>query len=596
MPTISDLTIAVLTYRRQKQLELCLKSIKDQKFQPKDILVIDSFKRKTSIPISRNIALNKCQTKYLAFVDDDCILDKNWINSGYRFLKSHPKLAYVVGQTKLLNPQSTLALSQYSSYQNWFSHHHTLDTKNVIFNLSLIKDLRFDPKFKIFEDIDFSLQLKAANIYGLYCPKMIVHHPELTSPWKVIKKSYVRGKFKSILDQKWGSYDDFVPTPLTLLNFIRRPFDCIFTLGYLFDPPPKTTIVTNPDLGANGERLEAITSFLRKNRRVFSTINSELLFDQVTSSKKYLLIYGPSWFVYKLNKFINDRFHWDRSAQIKISAFNLRAKIVHRQLLKHHTNLAILSYPEDMAVCLIPLRPYRTLYDSPTIYYRELELANTFSSFAINSIKTIESGVYKNSDFVCFHWYTYFDLAKKYKLKIKHPLILNWGCPPKSLFTAPPSLAPKIVHLGKLNSYWSNPKLLSDISQKVKVDIYSYESPSPRYYSSLKNFKGYLSSHDTLSKYHFGLVSLSTDDLRSAGFSAKYLLYLSYGLPILCPSWRRDPLLSPATIYYNETNIQKVIVRYQDKKLWLKKHQAALKLAKKLNWDNTLLNLLKILP
>jgi hypothetical protein len=93
---------------------------------------------------------------------------------------------------------------------------------------------------------------------------------------------------------------------------------------------------------------------------------------------------------------------------------------------------------------------------------------------------------------------------------------------------------------------------------------------------------------DNISNYQFGLLTFTNDQLRNSGFSAKHLTYISYGLPILCPEWRQDPILKSATIYYNENNFQKQIEKYSQKKLWQKKHQAALKLAQKLNWETTL--------
>ena len=98
-----------------------------------------------------------------------------------------------------------------------------------------------------------------------------------------------------------------------------------------------------------------------------------------------------------------------------------------------------------------------------------------------------------------------------------------------------------------------------------------------------------------LSQYQFGLITITDDLLRNHGFSAKYLSYLEYGLPVLCPEWRRDKLLEPATIYYNEKNFNQQIKKYFQEKLWTKKHLAALKLSRQLNWQKNLQPLLSSL-
>jgi hypothetical protein len=137
-----------------------------------------------------------------------------------------------------------------------------------------------------------------------------------------------------------------------------------------------------------------------------------------------------------------------------------------------------------------------------------------------------------------------------------------------------------------------NQKLLKQIQTNSPTDIYSYERPNLKH--NIKTL-GYLKDLSKLSQYQFGLITISKDKLRSNSFSAKHLIYISYGLPVLCPEWRQDPLLKSATIYYNENNFEKQLKKYSQQKFWNKKHQAALKLAEKLNWNQTLLPILQII-
>lgn len=610
---IKDLTVAIVTYQRAKQLEKCLDSLHHQSHYPQKILVIDNyfhknvkdicrkyinlrityqFTKKASIPIARNQAIKKCRTKYLAFVDDDCILHNNWTVSSYEFIKRQSNLTYVVGKTLLLNKRNLVARCQYNNYQKWFNNSYPLDTKNVIFNHQKVKKFRFDPKFKIFEDVDFNQQLKEQQLFGAYNPQMIVSHPESSNILNSLKKSYIRGQFKAKITSKWGNIDDFSPS----IPWTKNPIDFLlkftFNLGYLNISPKPIIIVNNQDLGANGERQKAFYNFLSKHHFFVKTINSQYEFEKVISSKKNILKYGYPLLKYKALKFLHDRLKIDNTSNILIQTLNLRGIIINHLLTKSNTSFAIIQYPEDMMVIMNHNRHYKTLYDSPTIYYKELDLSNNFSQATIESVKTIESMVYKHSDYTSFHWYSYFNLAKKYRLKITNPIILNWGCLPQLKLSSFKNLS-KIIYLGKLNSYWVNPNLLSSISKKINLDIFSYEIPDKNLYKEPLKYRGFLKEESLLSNYQFGLISISRDDLRSNGFSAKYLLYLNYGLPILCPEWRKDSLLKSASIYYNEKNINHQIKKYSDKKLWLKKHQAALKLAKKLSWENSLIPLLK---
>jgi glycosyltransferase involved in cell wall biosynthesis len=594
MPIINDLSIAIITYKRPLELRRCLDSLNTQSHQPKKIIIIDSLAENTNIPQSRNLALQQCHTKYLAFIDDDCVLNKNWVFSAYKSISIHPQLTYVVGNSKLLNKKSYLARLQYNTYKKWFDQHHSFDTKNVIINTNKLKKLEFDINFKIFEDIDFNQQLKESGLMGTYNPKMIVFHPEVSNIIRAIKKNYFRGQYKAKITNKWGNFDNFFPLLPTTKNLIDFILKLSFNLGYKKNPPYLITIVNNHDRGANGERLSVFNNFLLQHHHFVNIINSQLEFEKITSSKKYLLMYGYPLFKYKLFKLIHDRLKINQSSKILIQTLKLRGIILHRLLTKNNTDFAIIQYPEDMMAIINHNRHYKTLYDSPTIYFKELELSNNFSQDTIKSIKLIESMVYKYSDYTSFHWYSYFDLAKKYHLKITNPIILNWGCIPQLKPTSFKNLS-KVICLGKLNSYWVNPNLLSSISQKINLDIFSYEVPDKNLYKEPLKYRGFLKDENLLSDYQFGLISITPDDLRSNGFSAKFMLYISFGLPVFCPEWRKDPLLKPATIYYNDNNFEKQFKKYSQKKNWTKKHRAALKIAKKLNWGKTLSPILPII-
>jgi len=592
MPILKDLTIAIITYRRPQLLRRCLNSIKQQSYHPKKIIIIDSHVQKTSIPQSRNLALKKCQTKYLAFVDDDCILNKNWVFYAYQSISVNQKLAFVVGKTNLLNNQNPIAKTQFKAYQEWFNNYHSLDTKNVILNYQKIKNLHFDTNFKIFEDIDFNQQLQSNNLIGTYNSRMQIYHPEVDNFFKALKKNYLRGQYKAKITSKWGNFDNFIPTLPIFTNFIDFVLKTAFVLGFLKHPPRPITIVNNQDKGANEQRLQVFYQYLKNHHCYVNTIDSQFEFEKVLSSKKYLLVYGFPLLKYRSLKFIHDRLNLNQNPRLLFQTLILRKAILHRLLIKNRTSLAIIQYPEDMLITSNQNRHYQTLYDSPTLYFRELELAKKFPKATIDTLKALESKVYLNSNFVSFHWYTYFALAKNYSFKINNPIRLNWGCQIQSK-TAYFNSSPKIIHLGKLNAYWVNPNLLSSISQKTNLEVFSYEIPNKIFYPNSINFKGFIKKENAIANYQFGLITLSRDDLRSQGFSAKYLLYLSFGLPVLCPEWRQDKLLKSATIYYNEKNINQQIKKYSNKDLWLKKHHAALKISQSLNWNITLLLLLK---
>jgi hypothetical protein len=268
-----------------------------------------------------------------------------------------------------------------------------------------------------------------------------------------------------------------------------------------------------------------------------------------------------------------------------------RSNVIKNKLKNLKAKLAILQCSEDFLSGLRP-RSYKVILDLPTIYSEEIKLKNAYPQYIIDKIVSLENRAYQQSDRLCFHWYSFLNLAQKMNKKISHPFVLNWGCDQKRHITNF-SNNPKIIYLGNLNSYWINSNLLESVNlnSPIPLKIFSYEKPNPTLYTIISNVN-YMKSLDKLSDYQFGLITLINDNLRDNGFSAKYLNYIEHGIPVLCPDWRKDKLLKAASIYYNEQNISKQIKKYNTPKLWIKKHKAALNIAKKLEWNNTLKQLL----
>lgn len=238
----SHLTIAIITRRRQDKLKRCLDSILKQSELPEAVLVVDNDKERTSwevcspyleklpisyvveeeqgAPFARNAALDHCHTECIGFVDDDCVLDKNWVLAGKEALKKD-EISFVVGKSLLLNPGSLVAQAKYYTYTNWFFKRidpetdriapNTLDTKNVILRRKHLDDhdIRFDTSFWIppvpaGEDVDLGLQLERAGLFGYYASEMIVQHEEQESLTLSLKNHYHRGRLSYLIGQKWN--------------------------------------------------------------------------------------------------------------------------------------------------------------------------------------------------------------------------------------------------------------------------------------------------------------------------------------------------------------------------------------------------------
>jgi len=245
--TASQITLAIITKNRLFNLDRLLKSIYQLSVLPGAILIIDNDRQQTAqkkcqiwsqkLPLkylschqigasyARNFALQHCQTRFLCFVDDDCVLDKYWFENLLSFSQvflKNKNVAYVQGQSNLLNKDNVWARVQFRRYHRWFYHHldpdHLdpllLDTKNICFDLKKIKKLRFDKKYSKFgfsgsEDTDFGLQIAELKFIGVYCSQMKLDHQETHRLFITLRKVFNKGRLSFILQNKWGFCDLF---------------------------------------------------------------------------------------------------------------------------------------------------------------------------------------------------------------------------------------------------------------------------------------------------------------------------------------------------------------------------------------------------
>lgn len=227
----TEISIAIVTKNRPIELEQCLNSLMAQnKLPAKTILVDNDLKQSAkklahnykysllnidyhscagTVPKCRNLAIKLAKTKYLAFVDDDCVLNSNWLKIGLQTIVNK-KTDFVLGKTKLLNSHNILALAQHARDAYWKNQQkQVFDTKNVILDLEIIKKhgLFFDNQCQLKHydsaDFDFDFQSKKHRLKKGYCPKMILFHQESVS-WKRFKdRTYCRGYLGHYLNQKW---------------------------------------------------------------------------------------------------------------------------------------------------------------------------------------------------------------------------------------------------------------------------------------------------------------------------------------------------------------------------------------------------------
>ena len=201
-----NISIYVPVYNGEKTIERCINSVLEQSIKPSNILILNDCSNDNTLKIlknyegliniksnasniglsySRNIAVNELKTRYIASIDADVELDKNWLEILYSSI--------------LKNKATLVGGRMYEKYiNNPFNHWRSLKIgqqlgdedltdPSFIFGCNNILDTERIEKKDIYlyegdyfktngEDLEFCKYLKKKNFKLFYSSKAICHH------------------------------------------------------------------------------------------------------------------------------------------------------------------------------------------------------------------------------------------------------------------------------------------------------------------------------------------------------------------------------------------------------------------------------------
>lgn len=204
------ISVVIPTKNRARLLKLCLMSLVNQTIIPDEVIIIDNnstdksslvinrFKKKlpiiyqvninNNLPSLYNAGIKLANSKIIACLDDDCWVEKNWVENIISAYQSHPNS---VIQGKIISyPQDniyTKIMAQH--YQNWLKTHllanqtlAVLDTKSVVFPSQIIKKNLFIESFeKGSHDIELGTRLSNKHIKIILDENIVAWHKERTT-------------------------------------------------------------------------------------------------------------------------------------------------------------------------------------------------------------------------------------------------------------------------------------------------------------------------------------------------------------------------------------------------------------------------------
>jgi hypothetical protein len=262
----------------------------------------------------------------------------------------------------------------------------------------------------------------------------------------------------------------------------------------------------------------------------------------------------------------------------------MRAAILSRRLRRERIDLLVCETAADAGV-LAALPAANTLFDCPTPWADELLFEGQLSGGQHAKLRAWERGVCEAARHYAYWWESYSRyVIEHYGVRSDNLITLNYGCDPapvQARFRSPL----RIVYLGSLSSRFIDLPLLARLARTYPhIDVYGGPPPDP---ALGLNYIGY-AAPDVLADYQAGLITCTDDQLRRDGFSAKHLEYLSHGLPVLVPAWRRHLDLLQGSVPYEEDTFLAVVAALNDERRWREQSALARAQAERLAWDRTL--------
>jgi len=200
-------SVVTPTRNRSKLLEKCLASLTSQTIRPHEIIIVDNnstdntkkiiskYKSRIDIkyiylnqgtyPEFYNSGIYQASGQIIAFLDDDCIADKNWVRNTIIAHNKYPN-SIIQGYTTSLPKGNIYAQIMGSHYLCWLegnfiskNHLRVLDNKNASGPTSIIKKYKFSKDMsRGSEDIELAKRLLRDGIPIIYYPKVKAFHHE----------------------------------------------------------------------------------------------------------------------------------------------------------------------------------------------------------------------------------------------------------------------------------------------------------------------------------------------------------------------------------------------------------------------------------
>jgi hypothetical protein len=355
----------------------------------------------------------------------------------------------------------------------------------------------------------------------------------------------------------------------------------------------RVLIIGQLDGFANGQKPAEIERFLRSRGHAVEIANTYYL-GRASSDPNSILRKLPAptpmalalYLVQLATRLFTRRWKFGRrhlTYYLARADLRLRKSFLGRSLSLDEFDMVIGEHPNESELMTAETSA-RVLYDCVTPWADELYFEGRLTDRQREKMRRHEAWILDSVDHLSFGWQTYGTYSvKHYGIRGDNFVQLDWGCTPirnPVEFRHPP----RVVFMSSMSSRFINLPLLSRLAKLYPIDVYGGPPPDPELGL---NYLGW-APPSVLGDYQIALITCSTDELRRDGFSAKNMTYVSYGLPVLIPAWRRHMELIKGCVPYEEDTFTAAIDRLSDPEVWQRVSDEAYAQAEELSWERTL--------
>jgi glycosyltransferase involved in cell wall biosynthesis len=235
------ISVVVPTYKRPSLLAKCIDALYKQQF-PKnefDVIIVSdgqdeeteitllelkdnngaslryyALERKSGPAAARNLGWRHASAPLVAFTDDDCIPDPDWLQAIYDLYVQQASVALIAFTGKTIVPIPEIP-TDYEKNISHLSRAEFITANCAVTKEALTNVGGFDERFTMAwrEDSDLQFKLMEQGIPLIKNENAIVTHPVRKAPWAVSLRDEKKGVFNSLLYKKYpGLYKQKIQT------------------------------------------------------------------------------------------------------------------------------------------------------------------------------------------------------------------------------------------------------------------------------------------------------------------------------------------------------------------------------------------------